>query len=133
MRTSWSNIISSKCTTTTQADESQLNKQARLASESKNPADRGELSYCHARLKTSMSNNQQTQAMKRKYGDQEEAFKYVIIGGGIAGVCCAEELARMIGSPGKASQICIISASDLLLQVRNPFLFMISNKFYNSC
>jgi 2-polyprenyl-6-methoxyphenol hydroxylase-like FAD-dependent oxidoreductase len=40
--------------------------------------------------------------------------KYVIIGGGIAGVCCAQELLRL----GELD-VTIVSASDTLIEVRS--------------
>ena len=43
-------------------------------------------------------------------------MKYVVIGGGIAGVCCAEELCRL----NPAEQIVLISA-DSVLKVQLPF------------
>ena len=40
--------------------------------------------------------------------------RYVVIGGGIAGVCCAQELARL-----KVGVVTIISDSDTLVEVTN--------------
>ena len=43
---------------------------------------------------------------------------YVIIGGGIAGVCCAQECARL--SPSD-HEIIIITATEMLKEVRKDF------------
>lgn len=43
--------------------------------------------------------------------------RYVIIGGGIAGVCCAQEVARL-NATDETVEVLIISATDLLKEVR---------------
>ena len=43
-------------------------------------------------------------------------YKFVIIGGGIGGVCCGTELSR-INKSDKDDDILIISASDVLKEV----------------
>jgi hypothetical protein len=42
--------------------------------------------------------------------------RYVIIGGGIAGVCCAQEVARL-NATDETAEVLIISATDLLKEV----------------
>ncbi len=40
-------------------------------------------------------------------------FAFVVVGGGIAGVCCAQELARL----HEEEEILLISGSDVLIEV----------------
>ena len=42
--------------------------------------------------------------------------RYVVIGGGIAGVCCAQEVARLHATD-EVVEVLIISATDLLKEV----------------
>jgi cation diffusion facilitator CzcD-associated flavoprotein CzcO len=42
-------------------------------------------------------------------------FRFVVIGGGIAGVCCAQELSRLLGDD---EPIALVSASSTVMEVR---------------
>ena len=44
-----------------------------------------------------------------------DALRFVVVGGGIAGVCCAQELARLHPTPGV--EVVIVTATEMLKEV----------------
>lgn len=54
---------------------------------------------------------------------------YVVIGGGIAGVCCAQELARLAPSIDPSIRVVLITASNYVMEVRS---FIYSRRAINS-
>jgi hypothetical protein len=59
---------------------------------------------------------------------QKKSNNYVVIGGGIAGVCCAQELSRI--SDG---HVVIISSSETLVEVRLSFLIYLLHSMCVVC
>ena len=72
---------------------------------------------------------------QKRRGQQEVAkntptkTNYVIIGGGIAGVCCAQECARL--SPPDL-EIILITASEMLKEVRQKLPCYLSHLLLNA-
>lgn len=49
-------------------------------------------------------------------GSVSTTVRYIIIGGGVAGVCCAQEIVRLRGT-NQSIEIVIITATELLKEV----------------
>ena len=55
--------------------------------------------------------------------EHQGTSKFVVIGGGISGLCCVQELARLVSSNDRSGiEIVLVTASSLLKEVCRPSL-----------